>query len=98
MKTNADIQINSDMGLAAIQAYLEELGDRGSTEPYSGLASACSIVLDGQLIAAMIRKGTVVVADCTRNLHHTICIGGSHNHLFRQGVYCYSRQGRDPPV
>ena len=48
MKTNADIQINSDMGLVVIQAYLEELGDKGSTEPYSGLASACSIVLDGK--------------------------------------------------
>jgi hypothetical protein len=45
MKTNADIQMNSDMELAVIQNYLEELGDRGSSEPYSGLASACSTVL-----------------------------------------------------
>ncbi|KAN0070644.1 hypothetical protein V8E54_011513 [Elaphomyces granulatus] len=28
MKTNADIQMNSDMELAVIQNYLEELGDR----------------------------------------------------------------------
>ncbi|KAN0068752.1 hypothetical protein V8E54_012921 [Elaphomyces granulatus] len=37
----------SDMQLAEIDQYLQDLGSRASSEPYSGLATACSLVLDG---------------------------------------------------
>ena len=48
LKTNADIQMNADMQLAVLRNYLDELSNRGSREPYSGLASACSTVLEGK--------------------------------------------------
>jgi hypothetical protein len=38
----------SDMQLAEIDQYLQDLGSRASSEPYSGLATACSLVLDGK--------------------------------------------------
>jgi len=36
------------MQLAEIDQYLQDLGSRASSEPYSGLATACSLVLDGK--------------------------------------------------
>ena len=38
----------SDMQLAEIDQYRQDLGSRASSEPYSGLATACSLVLDGK--------------------------------------------------
>jgi hypothetical protein len=44
MQLNADMHIR----LAVLLNSLDELSDRGSREPYSGLASACSTVLEGK--------------------------------------------------
>jgi hypothetical protein len=44
----AQSQEGPDMQLVAIQNYLDELGEDASREPYSGLASTCSMVLRGE--------------------------------------------------
>jgi hypothetical protein len=41
-------QMQSNIQLAVIEGYLQDLGSWASSEPYSGLATASSLVLDGK--------------------------------------------------